>query len=340
MNQYQSFFSNLTSFLQNEVKCIANEIDTDVTLLKKVYKKLNDLNCLNLLIPSELGGLGGERAEWVEYNILLSQYSGALLFLQAQHQFAVSQLKKLLPNEKVRDLLKRMAQENLSLGIARVAQRNLLNIEPIKDGFKLSGKIPWVTGFDFFPLTLFSFDVDGKIYFSTLPFQTNPQDQSILISPVIETTILSSTQTVSITLNQYFISYQDIIASHPIQPKKPTEHPTIFNFAGLAKVLLEVSQQGKYFNDPMTKEQFSLLQKKWNEYYSAIIQNKSCPLQLRAQGYALAEKCMIFARIVCGAESILASHPINRIGKEIWQYSVAGYSVDQLHAYLNEQGKN
>jgi hypothetical protein len=61
----------------------------------------------------------------------------------------------------------------------------------------------------------------------------------------------------------------------------------------------------------------------------------SCPFKLRAEGQRLAERCLNFTRMVSGAESLLTNHPINRLAREIWQYSIAGYSENQLEAYLN-----
>jgi hypothetical protein len=65
-----------------------------------------------------------------------------------------------------------------------------------------------------------------------------------------------------------------------------------------------------------------------------LIPDDSNSLQLRAAGLALAEQCVLFARISCGAVSLLEGHPITRISREIWQYTIAGYSEEQALAYL------
>lgn len=332
----KNFFNQIKKFLTTHVDPMSNALDHDESLLKNSYDQLIQLDGLKFLIPKDLGGLGGERSEWIEYNILMAQYSGALLFLQAQHQFAVSQLKKLLPQEKVAALLRLIAKDNIGLGIALATKRNLLEVTKTKNGFLLSGKLLWVTGFNYFPSILFSFDMDNHAYYSILSFSSNLKNKNFIISPKIETNVFNSTNTVSITLDNYFIADDEIIASHPILPKVPIEHPAIYNFAGAAKALLKLAAQGKYKNCDRSKEKYNALINEWEIYYKKILEHESCPLKLRAQGLLLAEKCISFTRMVCGAESILPSHPINRITREIWQYSVAGYSEDQLNAYLEE----
>ncbi len=329
----KNFFDDIHLFLKNDVAPISNALDHDVPLLKKIYQQLIELNVLQLLVPSGCGGLGGDRAEWIEYNILLSQYSGALLFLQAQHQFAVTQLKKLLPAPKAVSLLKKISEETLALGIAFAANKKQLQVTKVKDGFELSGKLFWVTGFDCFSSVLLSFDIDKEIYYALLPFQNMPE--KIIVSSPTDTIVFSSANTVSVTLDRYFISNDEIIGSWHEQGDV-MEHPVIYNFAGAAKALLEISTRGKYYYHAPVKEKYASLLNQWENYYKKIIENKSHPRQLRAEGLLLAEQCIHFARIVCGAESILASHPMNRLAREIWQYSVSGYSEKQLEAYLEE----
>ena len=94
----QEFFAQIEAFLKNTVAPISNELDSQQKLLKDCYYQLIQLGSLRFLIPADLGGLGGERREWIDYNMCMAEHSGALLFLQAQHQFTIWQLKKLLPD--------------------------------------------------------------------------------------------------------------------------------------------------------------------------------------------------------------------------------------------------
>jgi hypothetical protein len=80
------------------------------------------------------------------------------------------------------------------------------------------------------------------------------------------------------------------------------------------------------------------LLEQWRDYYDKIINEEMNPLTLRSVGLSLAMKCTHFARMVCGSEAVLAPHPLNRINREIWQYAIAGYSLDQLEVYLDNIG--
>ena len=313
----KDFFNKLSVFLSGNIAPIGNALDNDSQLLVISFEQLRNLGGLKLLIPVECGGLGGGRPEWIEYNILLAQYSGALLFLQAQHQFSIAELKKLLPNQSAHDFLKHVADSNLGLGVSLAANRKLLNVTKTSSGFMVSGKLPWVTGFDFYSSILFSFDIDGFIYYTLLPFQSSQEDTSILISPRIDIAALDSTNTVSITLNEYYIDIDTIISTKPYQDKINLEHPSIYSFAGAANSLLNIAMSGKYKNNEQVKLKYYILLDEWKNYYSSIIKNNSCPLVLRASGFQLAQKCINFARIACGAESLVSSHVINRITREI-----------------------
>ncbi|HVE44750.1 MAG TPA: acyl-CoA dehydrogenase family protein [Gammaproteobacteria bacterium] len=331
----KNFFNELSVFLNDNIAPISNALDNDSHLLAIAFEQLRNLGGLKLLIPVECGGLGGGRAEWIEYNILLAQYSGALLFLQAQHQFAIVELKKLLPDQSVHDFLKKVADSHLGLGISFAANKKLLHVTKSDGGFIVSGKLPWVTGFHFYSSILLSFDIDGFVYYTLLPFQSSQENTSILISPRIDIAALDSTHTVSVMLNEYYVDKDAIISKKPYQDKVHSEHPAIYNFAGAANALLHIAMNGKYKNNKQVKLNYAILLDEWNDYYSKIVNNNACPLTLRASGFQLAQKCIHFARIACGAESLVSSHTINRITREVWQYTIAGYSEDQLEAYLS-----
>lgn len=330
-----SFFSQLTSFLENTVTPISNELDTQQNLLQQCYQKLIELGGLRFLIPCEYGGLGFERDEWIKYTSQLAEYSGALLFLQAQHQYAVSRLKKLLPDKNIAAILQSLVKNNEGLGVAFAANKKILTVEKQSNGLTISGVLKWVTGFNYFSHILFSFDHDGIDYYCFLPFKSI--ELSLILSPVLQPIIFSSVNTVSITLKNYFISSNDIIAHHPYQPKTPFEHPGIYSFLGASKVLLKIAAAAKYHDNELAKTKLNQLSQEWENYHLEVMQPTVDPFQLRAIGLRLTEKCLSFAKLICGSQGLLPSHPITRISREIWQYSIGGYSENQLEAYLEQQ---
>jgi hypothetical protein len=328
------FFENMDSFL-HQLTALGNELDVDSTLLNNYYHELTQLGALALLIPEEEGGMGGQKEDWINYNIKLAQFSGALLFLQAQHQLAITQLKKIKEFPKVQELFEKIIAQRLGLGVGLAANRHLLSVENYQSGYLVSGRLLWVTGWQHFSHILFSFDHQGYVYYCLLPFENkNHETGNIKISPIIKTTVFESTNTVSMSLENWYIDSNEILAWQTQSLHKFTQHPAIFNFAGAAKALLAIAKQGKYAFLDLSKTKQNELEKSWQDYYQKMIKDEKDPLELRAEGLLLAEQCALLARISCGAESLLASHPITRISREIWQYTIAGYSKDQAQAYL------
>jgi len=332
----EDFFKHLTTFLEKQVLPLQHQLDTDEQLLKKFFEQLVTLGALKLMVPQAEGGMGGERVEWIRYNILLAQYSGALLFLQAQHQFAVTQLKKLLPHPKISALLQDLALQNNGLGIYRARKGNFQLQETAK-GFFLNGELKWVTGFNYLTKILFNFDHNDNLFSTLLPFESAKSvEGQLVISGCKETAVFKSTNTVSIELNDWFIPHQDILSVQKMtQPSVPQEHPSIYTFAGVAKALLEIAATGKYAFVEKAKQQQQILSEVWQQYYDEIMDGQHHPLTLRAKGASLANRCAQFARMICASESLLAEHPLNRLCRETWQYTIAGYTEDQLEAYLD-----
>ena len=262
--------------------------------------------------------------------------SGALLFLQAQHQFAMSTLIKLLPNQTVAAVLKEVVLRKQGFAVALAANRQIMQVTATPNGFALSGKLLWVTGYHFFQRLLISFDHEGKIYFAWISFfALSAHGGSLQISDRIDTAVFTATHTVSVTFDHWHIPHQEILAIHPTMAKVPYEHPAIYNFAGAAIALLDIAMAGKFKEATKVQQTHAMLLQEWQNYYDKIIQGDTCPLTLRAEGLTLAERCGNFARIVCGSAGLLNDNALTRINREIWQYTIAGFGKEQLEAYLN-----
>lgn len=330
----EQFFKNLEPLLQ-EISLHGNELDQDSNVLEKFYSKLSALGGLHLLIPIDQGGLGGERSTWIEYNIKLAQYSGALLFLQAQHQSAISKLKKALPNPKIEALFSTLITRNIGIGVFSTANKPLLSVKKEKQGYILSGQLPWVTGHNFFSDILFSFNDRDKIIYGLLPFHAHQKNDGIIsVSDKLLPVVFSSTNTVKLTLANWYFSEVDVLFTEISNAKIPTEQPAIYNLAGAAKALLNLASQGPHLQSPLAISTHHALEERWLEYQTKILTGNHCPLQLRATGLHLAEQCALFARVVCGANGLLESHPLPRICREVWQYAIGGNNIkDQREAY-------
>ena len=333
MGKIEAFFERLSTLLFR-YESLAYQLDQDPELLGQAYEDLVEIGGLHLLIPESCGGLGGERHEWIRYNIEMAGCSGALLFLQAQHQFTVDILNRLLPDERVSQLFSQLAQDQEGVGIAVSSSRKNLSAKRRSDGWELSGELPWVTGYGFLNKILIAFCVNDQDYFG---FFSLDQAESVSASPVKITAIYNSTQTVGVTLNRYFIADEDIVAIRKKGPDVMREHPTLYNFTGAAKALLKLSKQGKHFNSDQAVMRHRQLESAWQDFYQEVLNGPAeNPYALRAKALLLAEECALFARLMYGASGVLEAAPVMRLSREIWQYAVAGINEGQIGAYLAE----
>ena len=133
------FFKNLESFLETSIKPIAPRLDTDASLLHNHFLKLLDLGVHKLFVPKIFGGYGGDRSTQIKFNILMSQYSGALHFLEAQHQHVVYTLAQQPLNENLTTFFKRVCDDNLTVGVFLNSQG--LDVSEEKDTLSSSTRI-------------------------------------------------------------------------------------------------------------------------------------------------------------------------------------------------------
>ncbi len=331
MGKMEAFFEQLEPLL-TRYESLAYQLDHDPDLLRQAYEDLVAIGGLHLLIPESCGGLGGGRQAWIRYNIAMAGSSGALLFLQAQHQFTVDVLNRLLPDKRVSQVLQALAQKNEGVGIAVSSSRKNLSVKRRANGWELSGELPWVTGYGFLNRILIAFCVDDQDYFGFFAFD---EALSVQASAIKTTAIYNSTQTVGATLDRYFIADEEIIAIRPKGPDIMREHPTLYNFTGAAKALLKLSKQGKHFNSDQAVIRHGQLEAGWQALYQEVLNGLAeNPYALRTKALLFAEECALFARLMHGAAGMLETNPVMRLSREIWQYAVAGINENQILTYL------
>ena len=89
-NSSEIFLDSIESYLQELVAPVAFDIDQSSTTLKKAWQGLIKRSLLSVRIPQSWAGLELEPETFYLLQQLLSQYSGALAFLQLQHQGSVN----------------------------------------------------------------------------------------------------------------------------------------------------------------------------------------------------------------------------------------------------------
>ncbi|MFA8299004.1 MAG: acyl-CoA dehydrogenase family protein [Hyphomicrobiales bacterium] len=331
-------FQHLNTFLEKKVDPESNILDKDFRLLQEVFHKLIQYKCLLFFIPKEYGGLGLSRKELIELYMTISKYSGVLTFLQSQHQSSVNYILKVKERDKASSLLKHIAENNMPIGYASIVRMNLIKATRKGSGYVLNGYIPWVTGYKIFEKFLLIFNINGRTRLCLVPFDNIKSDQGNLkISAPVDIIVFQSSNTVRIDFNDYFIEEKEMMTFDDTKfGDYSIEHPTIFNFASAANRLLTFVERSNTTLKPKVKAGYDKLEGLLNDYLKGLESPIDNPLEYRAKGYFLAEKCSQFARLSLGGKTLLSDHPVQRICREIWQYAIAGYSEPQLESYINK----
>jgi alkylation response protein AidB-like acyl-CoA dehydrogenase len=92
MDGHQHLLELTKSYLQESVAPHATAIDSDSDALKNALMGMGELGLLALRVPSRWGGSEVSEQTFHTFQELVARYSGALAFLQTQHQSAAAML--------------------------------------------------------------------------------------------------------------------------------------------------------------------------------------------------------------------------------------------------------
>ncbi|HEY9846994.1 MAG TPA: acyl-CoA dehydrogenase family protein, partial [Candidatus Caenarcaniphilales bacterium] len=154
MDNLQPLLDQTHAYLQESVAPQANEMDSDPEVLYTALRGLGGRALLALRVPKAWGGTEASAETFWTFQEMVARYSGALAFVQTQHQSAAAMLAQ-SDNELLKqEYLPPMNQGKTLVGIAFSQLRRqgdpLVKALPVAGGYQLDGKLPWVTGFRFF----------------------------------------------------------------------------------------------------------------------------------------------------------------------------------------------
>ena len=166
----------IDSYLQESVAPQAQQLDRNSLALKLALQSMGDRSLLALRVPKKLGGTGWNEIDYRRFQIAIARCSGALAFLQTQHQSAVSQLAKSDNRSLQEEYLPYAARGKklIGVGFSHLRRRGqpMLEAVEVKGGYLLTGEVPWITGWDFFDNFIIGAVLpDGRELYGILPFQ-------------------------------------------------------------------------------------------------------------------------------------------------------------------------
>jgi len=205
-------------------------MNDDATLLKPALQALAKMGLLAIRVPETAGGCGFKHADDHFYKKKLAQYSAALAFLQTQHQTAGRHIlngdndilkKTILPFMKNGKYLVGMG---LSPHLAQWENPPVTAIE-YQEGYLIEqANIHFVTGLHFFKYLIIGFVVTEKIsqekreITAFIPFKNmmKSADSGLRFSAPHELVVAKSTNTVSLTIKNWFIPKTKVVTNKPL----------------------------------------------------------------------------------------------------------------------------
>lgn len=334
---------------------MANRLDRDSQLLLKGLRQLGQKGWLGLQLPAHQGGTGMSPENYFLASMMLARNSGALAFLQTQHQSAGGFIAGGRNPAIKSTYLPPMACGQRLIGIGFSHLRRPvppLRAEPVDGGYRLCGEVPWVTGHGIFTefvgaATLAS----GEVVFGILPLvDTQIGDGQITVSEPMALATFGATRTVRVAINDWRLPQTSVVGlKHPGWiHQKDRQGVKAASFAlGSAQAALDVAQtslhkkgwlslnsslvalQGEL--DHCLKQCLEALTRSANTDAAANHQR-----QLRATAITLAGRCAQAAVAICGGAANGQDHPAQRIYREVLVFTVSGQTPELAAAVVTQ----
>jgi alkylation response protein AidB-like acyl-CoA dehydrogenase len=350
-DRLKSFLQTVHIYCQNEIAPQANELDRSPEAIRKALLGLGERQWLALRLPTKSGGMDLDTISFWQFQIILARHSGALCFLQAQHQGAATQIFKTQNQTLREEYFPHLARGKKLLGVGFSQLRRqgepIVKAFPIDGGYRISGVIPWVTGAGIFEEFILGATLPtGEALYGIAPLKTIDCSENgrMLASEPLFLAAAQATQTVSLTLDNWFLEAAKIVSLQPPEAIHLQDRQNVLNhstfalgcaWAGLDIVAFIMKKK------PLLSIQktWQLLQTQLNNLQEKILTDSEATyeqkLQWRSQAIILANRCAHAAVIVASGEANLMSHPAQRIYREALLFSISGQTTDVLEATLS-----
>ncbi|MBO1348769.1 MAG: acyl-CoA/acyl-ACP dehydrogenase [Hormoscilla sp. GUM202] len=342
----QQILDLASSYLQAAVAPQAGAIDRDPVALKAALTGLGDRSLLGLMVPQDWSGPEVDIGTYRAFMQLVARYSGALAFLQTQHQSAARRIAS-SDNEALKSAyLPYMSNGEVLLGVGFSQLRRpgppLVKALPVEGGYQIDGLVPWITGFGLFQeFTIGATLPDGRALFGLVPLR---KTSNIAFSEPMELVAMTSTNTVRATFRNWFLPQQQVISIKPAgwyreNDKKNVLHHSLFPL-GCARAGLDIVENtAKVKNLPFIGDALISLNRELTNCDRAIMaagpqDSFDDRLELRAWAIDLAVRCAHAAVAVSSGAANYSDHPAQRVYREAMVYTVFGQTTAVMEATL------
>lgn len=321
----------LQDWLAAEVQPQAEAIDQDPAVLATVLRQMGDRGWLGLSLPTTAEEPALSRQEVWQAQAAIAGASGALAFLQTQHQSAAALLAKYGSSDRPSSNL-RCGQPTVGIGFSHLRRSpSPLQAHWQGDQIILTGQLPWLTGWGFFDEFLIAAPLpDGQTLFCLIPASA-PEWQ---ISP-LALAAMGSTGTVAAQLD-IILSRDRLVTIQPAtwirdRDRQGVLSPTAFA-CGVARACLRLLPERDSDSQNTLKSQLEQL-----EQAIAPALDKTEPaeaLNLRVQALNLMHRCAQAAVFSAAGAANSLQHPAQRLYREALAFSVLGLTTELQQQYL------
>lgn len=325
----------------------ANKIDQDLCELVSALDDMAELGYLGLRVPESHGGFGVSDMAFRRYQETSARCSGALAFLQTQHQSACGFIAT-SGNETAREkFLRKMASGEARCGIAFSQLRRpgtpMVAATRVEGGFVFNGTAPWVTGWGIFGWCVFAGTIEsGESVWGVGELK---ESRFLKPSPVMRLAALEVAQTVSAQLSDYFIHDEAIIHTRPANwihendsLNLALQSPFALGCAQAAIDVIRAAHEQKSLDGIMraAAELQEELDRCREEAYGAMDERGNLERSLRARAWAieLAGRCAHAAVVASSGRGNSMSSDAQRVYREALVFSVSAQTPAILLATL------
>jgi len=352
-DESQGLLNTAQSYFQESVAPVASEIDENPEALKAALQGMSSRSLLALQVPQAWGGAGVSELTLRQFQQLVPRYSGALAFLQTQHQSAGRFLANSDNEWLKRQYLPYMSQGEVLVGVGfshlRRQGKPMVKAMPVKGGYEIDGTVPWITGFGFFQDFILGATLpDGQAVYGMLPLTDTVQQTggTIALSKPMQLGAMSSTSTVTAELSHWFLPQELVLFTKPADAIHENDQKNVlhhgFHCLGNTRAgldIIEAVYQNKQL--PFIKQAFNTFNEELQRCQSAMIaalapnsQTWNERLKLRAWAINLAQRCATAAVTVSSGAANYRYHAAQRVYREALVFTVSGQTTAVMEATL------
>ena len=364
-SKLNAWLDALEDFLLSQVVPVAQQLDREPDRLFSAFLELGAKGWLapklsksssqssaedtsRSLLKGE--GLGLDDQQYRQFQSAIARRSGALAFLQTQHQSAASLISSSENKALKQKYLSPMSRgdRRIGVGFSQLRRRpSPLLAEPVSSGYRLNGEVPWVTGTGLFDEFVGAAVLaDGSAIFGLLPLATQTVgNQRIVVGEPMQLAAMSSTNTTAVLLEDWLLPAAQVVGHRPKDWIKERDRANPLSPLGLiigcARAGIDVLGQSlnrrNIDHDIVTQLRLKLnwLQTNSSKIEAYPLSAYAQKLAVRGQAIALMNTCTQAAVIASSGAANTLAHPAQRIYGESMVFSVSGQTTDGAIATLD-----